>query len=58
MIATLPARFDHILKNPRQMPIWRDFCVSALPIFFLENWSKKHHIGILIGSCIRGGRYE
>gem|GEM_PF-2452348 len=45
-------------QNQRKMPIWRDFCVSAFPFFFLENWSKKHHIGILIGSCIRGGRYE
>jgi hypothetical protein len=46
------------LQNHRKMPIWRDFCVSAIPIFSLENWSKKHHMGILIGSCIRGGRYE
>jgi hypothetical protein len=45
-------------KNHWEMPIWRDFCVSALSSFSLENWSKKHHMGILIGSCIRGGRYE
>ncbi|WP_158543491.1 hypothetical protein [Dyella solisilvae] len=45
-------------QNLRKMPIWRDFCVPAFPNFFLENWSKKHHIGILIGSGISGGRYE
>jgi hypothetical protein len=57
-MAITPARLDQLRQNPRKMPIWRDFCVSALPSLFLENWSKKHHIGILIGSCIRGGRYE
>jgi hypothetical protein len=54
----LPAHLNHPRQNPRKMPIWRDFCVSAFRFFFLENWSKKHHMGILIGSCIRGGRYE
>src|SRR5579875_2634995 len=30
--------------------IWRDFCVPMAANFSLENWSKKHHIAILIGS--------
>ena len=58
MTAIVTEHPSFLRQNHRKMLIWRDFCVSAIPIFFLENWSKKHHIGILIGSCIRGGKYE
>jgi hypothetical protein len=49
----------HFAANSRANP-WPGAIFACAPHvpFSLENWSKNHHMAILIGSCTPGGWYE
>jgi len=53
-----PGDRAHLKKLPIQRVFGALFAYARYRYLSLENWSKKQHIAILIGSCIRGGRYE